>query len=307
MSTVQFTYEVEENRPVVTSAAVTNGTASDQIVDSTQSSVFSPLAPPFESRLNNLHQTQMQYSHPNASANREFDQPILNMRTNNSDVQFDDIGSSSHGYTLNGNPMTGDATSAAQKNVCGDVTDAPVVRNENFVGAYDFLIKSMTSANLYVSMLNPEQLAVLSSMRPSVLYDFLQEVVKAYGNKRVKRLPNECAFCKNNGEEEECYMSHPLKDFRGRVLCPVLRAFRCPRCGATGDRAHTIKYCPENPESERSGGFLYRRRVSGSTFLMNEAGRAAQAAPPMPAATPVSPSASNNNLRSSIWSSFAMN
>ncbi|XP_013143921.1 PREDICTED: uncharacterized protein LOC106107583 [Papilio polytes] len=305
MSTVQFTYEGEENLPVVTSASVTNGTASDQIVDSTQSSVFSPLAPPFESRLNNM-QNPMQYSHPNATANRDFDQPMMNIRTNNSDVQFDDIGSSSHNYTLNGNPMTADATSATQKNVCGDVTDAPPARNENFVGAYDFLIKSMTSANLYVSMLNPEQLAVLSSMRPSVLYDFLQEVVKAYGNRRVKRLPNECAFCKNNGEEEECYMSHSLKDFRGRVLCPVLRAFRCPRCGATGDRAHTIKYCPENPESERSGGFLYRRRVSGSSFLVNEAARAAPAMSAVAAAAPAAPAAANN-LRSSIWSSFAIN
>ncbi|XP_069354261.1 nanos homolog 2-like [Maniola hyperantus] len=53
-----------------------------------------------------------------------------------------------------------------------------------------------------------------------------------------------CRFCKNNGEDEKKYSSHTLKDGSGRVLCPVLRAFRCVRCGATGDRAHTIKYCP---------------------------------------------------------------
>ena len=55
---------------------------------------------------------------------------------------------------------------------------------------------------------------------------------------------NFCVFCKNNGEDESYFLSHTLKDDDGTVLCPVLRAYHCPVCGATGPVAHTIKYCP---------------------------------------------------------------
>ena len=53
-----------------------------------------------------------------------------------------------------------------------------------------------------------------------------------------------CVFCRNNGETEQVYTNHQLKDKLGRVTCPILRAYSCPTCGANGDTAHTLKYCP---------------------------------------------------------------
>lgn len=49
----------------------------------------------------------------------------------------------------------------------------------------------LTSANNYVSMLTREQLSVLRSIRPGLLYEFLQEVAKLRSEKRMRRtLPN---------------------------------------------------------------------------------------------------------------------
>ncbi|XP_058869013.1 nanos homolog 1-like [Acipenser ruthenus] len=53
-----------------------------------------------------------------------------------------------------------------------------------------------------------------------------------------------CVFCKKNVESRKVYNSHSFKD-GDKVLCPYLRRYKCPRCGATGDEAHTKRYCPQ--------------------------------------------------------------
>ncbi len=63
-------------------------------------------------------------------------------------------------------------------------------------------------------------------------------------SQRGKPVDLECNFCKNNGEVEAIYSSHNMKDSLGKVTCPILRDFKCPKCGESGDYAHTNKYCP---------------------------------------------------------------
>ncbi|XP_050350731.1 uncharacterized protein LOC126773694 isoform X2 [Nymphalis io] len=315
MDSLQFNYNMDEGKPIFTTASDNQATTttesfapSDNRSSICQDSGFSPLAAPFQSRVGNELLSMMTQQEPRAAdtapSAAEIDDVLMNLRLNGSDLLFDDVDHNPQNYYIGGrtDPVV------SHPNMWSEGS-GPTARNGEMVDTFDFLIKSLSSANNYVSMLTREQLSVLRSIRPSLLYEFLQEVAKVRSDKRMRRaLPNECAFCKNNGENEESYSSHALKDWRGRVLCPVLRAFRCPRCGATGDRAHTIKYCPENSESglERSGSLLSRRRMASSGSLVIGAGTRVSGcgAPATPAPSP-SPATSLNH--SSLWSSFGMN
>ncbi|XP_072948807.1 uncharacterized protein [Epargyreus clarus] len=101
-----------------------------------------------------------------------------------------------------------------------------------------------SQTNGFKAMLSMQQ-AALQSLS-SEQFDLLLKYVDTLRKQRVSvQKQMECRFCKKNGQPMSWYSTHSLKDNKGRVRCPVLRAFFCQLCGATGDHAHTIKYCPE--------------------------------------------------------------
>ncbi|CAH1784498.1 unnamed protein product [Owenia fusiformis] len=78
-----------------------------------------------------------------------------------------------------------------------------------------------------------------------------------------------CVFCRNNGESEQVYRGHFLKDDQKRITCPVLRAYTCPICKASGDDAHTIKYCPLGGETTSAVKALRTPRTSNGKKRIN--------------------------------------
>jgi hypothetical protein len=93
------------------------------------------------------------------------------------------------------------------------------------------------------------QLSIINTNNPNHKFGTSnnKKAEKKSNNSKKKKLDDHCVFCKNNGADEILYRSHTVKDLKGRVLCPKLRAYQCPICGADGDQSHTVKYCPKKP------------------------------------------------------------
>lgn len=71
-------------------------------------------------------------------------------------------------------------------------------------------------------------------------------VIDGIPTRTMFRKTHVCKYCFKNGKPKKVYESHSLRDEDGQILCPYLRNYSCPICKATGDNAHTKKYCPFN-------------------------------------------------------------
>ncbi|CAF1040607.1 unnamed protein product [Rotaria sp. Silwood1] len=108
-----------------------------------------------------------------------------------------------------------------------------------------------------------------------------------------------CVFCRNNGENELIYTSHSLKDSVGNVTCPILRAYQCPICGATGAQAHTIKYCQAAGDDNRHVATPYEKMIR--TQCMQTFGLDDNMTASMPAIFGPIGSSSPANSPASLW------
>nr|XP_044608863.1 nanos homolog 3 [Equus asinus] len=88
-----------------------------------------------------------------------------------------------------------------------------------------------------------------------------------------------CSFCKHNGESRAIYQSHVLKDEAGRVLCPILRDYVCPQCGATREHAHTRRFCPLTGQGYTSVYSYTTRNSAGKRLARPEKARAQDSGP----------------------------
>jgi hypothetical protein len=108
-----------------------------------------------------------------------------------------------------------------------------------------------------------------------------------------------CVFCRNNGETEQIFTSHTLKDATNNVACPILRMYQCPICHASGDQAHTIKYCPyANKESTCMGLFKENSRMLPSNGLLLNPFVGTQTPPSPPSTPPMNHGTSNAGMSS---------
>ncbi|XP_046562959.1 uncharacterized protein LOC124271852 [Haliotis rubra] len=122
------------------------------------------------------------------------------------------------------------------------------VEDRNFIGTdYDREDVLSSAADLRSSLHRHDVSAAASTvtgMMEKLVMDAVERKMRDTAEKFNR--PTVCVFCQRNGETIEYYSTHVLKDNRGKVICPVLRKYVCPKCSATGDNAHTVRHCPQS-------------------------------------------------------------
>jgi len=119
--------------------------------------------------------------------------------------------------------------------------------------------ESVEENQMYTPATSPPSTAATPPMVPTV---------KKNNGKRNK--VQVCVFCRNNGEDESVYSTHALKAPDGKVTCPILFAYECPICRSTGENAHTLKYCPRNPNGQ---GHMPAQNNGGQNGYNNSGGQ----------------------------------
>lgn len=168
--------------------------------------------------------------------------------------------------------------------------------NHSLLSALSLSTSSASNMHLSSSILANSSKPLRSERLPQHI---VEDIVKQAKIRRRNGGKKEvCVFCRNNGEKEQIYTSHTLKDASNNVACPILRLYQCPICHASGNQAHTIKYCPY-AEKDSTCIKLFkengRMSAAAAAFLMNSlAGN--QTPPTSPPETPSPQSAQLNFL-----------
>lgn len=155
--------DIVEGKLIFTTATenqATNTTESLSLADSRhgeQVSSFSPLATPFQSRLgfgNDLLSMPQQETRAadTAPSSSEMEDVLMNLRLNN-DLLFSDVDHNPHNYFMGNNRA--ESIAPSHQSIWGEANNS-VPKNGEMIDTFDFLIKSLSSANNYVSMLTRE-------------------------------------------------------------------------------------------------------------------------------------------------------
>lgn len=74
-------------------------------------------------------------------------------------------------------------------------------------------------------------------------------------NPRTSENTKFCKVCKDIGLNDTMFMSHNVKNEKGKVCCPTLMSHTCKKCGKNG---HMEKYCTVK-EKDISSSFCFKK------------------------------------------------